>query len=537
MKKILIYSIFVLSFMSFLFSGCDGGESGTSGNSGPDPGTITCPSSTGVDPESQWHLGVVPGLKATTAWGGGTITGTGVTVAVVDDGLDYAHEDLCANGNFALNWNYVDSNNRPAAGRHGTAVAGIIASVNNNALGGRGIAYDATLVGYNLLEYQTVSNEANAMTRNDQVVAVSNNSWGPADCRGQIADSTSSWNLAVEEGVTTGRDGKGIVYLWAAGNGAGPFNDTIFGGETELIPLNWKNPEFEVDNSNYDGYANSPYVMAIGAHSIIDQRSYYSEKGANLLVVAPSSGYTTRITTTDITGSDGYNSTNYTDSFGGTSAATPMVAGVVALMLDANEYLTWRDVRWILATTARQIDDTDSDWTTNGAGRWVNHRYGFGAVDAAAAVSAASSYSSYITGAYEQGSVTDSDGFTATALSSVSDTVTVSLNKTVEFVTVTVDMKHPDAGELKISLTSPDQNGSSQDSTSVLTEQHDCYSDCSFPSAGSCTWFSGTFGNSFTFGTVRHLGENSDGTWTLTIENSGSTAAVIDNWKLTIYGH
>jgi subtilisin family serine protease len=106
-----------------------------------------------------------------------------------------------------------------------------------------------------------------------------------------------------------------------------------------------------------------------------------------MLVAAPSNGGNKGITTCDLMGIYGYNKLpgaagDCTDSFGGTSSAAPLVAGVVALVLGANRNLGWKDVQLILLSTASKVDPLDSDWTQNGAGRWVNHKYGFGLVNA-----------------------------------------------------------------------------------------------------------------------------------------------------------
>jgi kexin len=156
------------------------------------------------------------------------------------------------------------------------------------------------------------------------------------------------------------------------------------------------------DNSNYDGYANSLYVIAVAASTNQGVSAWYSEPGANILVNSPSNGGTLGITTTDRTGSTGYSSTEYTSDFGGTSSATPLAAGIVALMLQANPDLTWRDVRAILALTARQNDPSSPGWTTNGAGRPIHYHYGFGRVDAQAAVSAALSWTNLAPGVFTQ---------------------------------------------------------------------------------------------------------------------------------------
>ena len=115
-----------------------------------------------------------------------------------------------------------------------------------------------------------------------------------------------------------GRDGLGNIITWAAGNGL-----------------------TSDDDSNYDGYANSRFTIAVTAITHLGEQSYYAEPGANILVAAHSNGDGESITTTDIVGSGGYNSSgNITDTFGGTSSATPLASGVIALMLEANQNLT-----------------------------------------------------------------------------------------------------------------------------------------------------------------------------------------------------
>jgi proprotein convertase subtilisin/kexin type 2 len=134
------------------------------------------------------------------------------------------------------------------------------------------------------------------------------------------------------------------------------------------------------------------------------KQAWYSEPGANILVCAPSNGGKQGITTTDRAADLGYNTgestpefpdfadTNYTNTFSGTSAATPAVAGVVALMLEANPNLTRRDVQEILVRSARKNDPYDGGWVTNGAGFHFNHSYGAGLVDAQTATTMAATW-------------------------------------------------------------------------------------------------------------------------------------------------
>ena len=322
----------------------------------------------------QWHLNSADSsdmdINVESVWAD-SITGAGVNVAVVDETIDYSHADLKANINGSLNHDYGGRSNayRPAD-HHGTNVAGVIAA-RDNTMGVRGVAPSATIYGYNLIgddgaNFTTV-NKADAMARNRASTAVSNNSWGPPDGLG-LDLAPAVWETAIDSGVTQGYAGKGVFYAWASGNG-----------------------HERGDNSNFDEFVNYYGVTAVCAVGDDGARAAYSEEGANLWVCAPSSGGDRGIVTTD-------NSDRYTNTFGGTSSATPKVSGVAALLRDANPDLTWRDLKLILAASARQNDASNSGWeegarkygATDGADRYhFNHEYGFGVVSAAAAIALA----------------------------------------------------------------------------------------------------------------------------------------------------
>jgi hypothetical protein len=154
------------------------------------------------------------------------------------------------------------------------------------------------------------------------------------------------------------------------------------------VPQGLSNAGCQVDNANFDGYVNRRGVVTVCAVDDDGRRPWYGEPGANLLVCAPSSGdRPQRITTTALRG-------DHRGDFSGTSASTPMVSGVVALMLAANPQLTWRDVRLVLARTARRNDEGDAGWSTGPSGLWFNHKYGFGVADAGAAVALAPGWAS-----------------------------------------------------------------------------------------------------------------------------------------------
>ena len=286
--------------------------------------------------------------------------GSGINVAVVDDGMHHQHEDLTDNVLTYFNHNYDPDRTdiyHPFED-HGTAVAGLIAA-KDNGLGMRGVAPEATIYGYNLLVNLT------DMNRNATSTAISNNSWRIPGF-GRPVFASTLWEDAVENGITNGYDGKGVFYVFGAGNG-------------HLID----------DSANLNEYANFYAVTTVCAVGHDDKRSEYSELGSNLWVCGPSSSGRVgqpRIATTD-------NGHRYRGSFGGTSAATPIVSGVVALIREANTALTWRDVKLILAASARKVDPGRSGWV-KGAFKYgsttdrynFNHDYGFGMVDAKAAV-------------------------------------------------------------------------------------------------------------------------------------------------------
>ena len=522
------------------FTGCSAGEEGNpvSQPTASGASTVDGPVAVIADPlfSQQWHL-------ENTGQGGGTagedarvvgawnqdISGRGVRIAVVDDGLEIGHEDLTQNVIPGQSHNYLTHGSDPtpfttgtcreaggSADCHGTAVAGVAAAFANKT-GSRGVSPYASLVGYNLLVSGLVSPdsiEADAMTRNAGSVWISNNSWGAPD-DGRLHPSGPLWKAGVLSGLSSGRNGLGTVYVWAGGNG-GPRRG---------------------DNSNYEGYANFRGVIAVCAANAAGKQPPYSDPGANLWVCAPSNtvgpGFALPgITTTDRSGSQGYNTSgsggdpvdpNYTTLFGGTSAATAVVSGVVALMLQANPNLGWRDVRQVLAETARQNDSGDSDWMTNGAGFHVNHKYGFGMVHAEAAVTRARTWTNL--GPQRTFPRTLTPSLTLADAGTTTNTVAIASSgiSRIEWIEIEVTLNHANDEELEIVL-----RNETTGTTSVLAEPRIC--------SGSGVDLCGDY-NAWIFGSARHLGEGADGNWTLQVRdaNPGSTGTLV-SWKLTFYG-
>ena len=460
----------------------------------------------------QWHLKNLEDsgkdINVEPVWEEG-ITGEGVNIAVVDDGMDHRHEDLAPNIHAPLNHDYTGSGDiHQSREQHGTWVAGTIAARDND-VGVRGVAPRATIYGYNFLVGQYILGQSDfvlsdSMTRNRVVTAVSNNSWGPGVNHGWGAVPTY-WELAVEQGVKEGYGGKGVFYAFAAGNSA------LDGADVNL-----------------NEFANFYAVTGVCAVNDRDRRSAYSDWGAPLWVCAPSSGRGSyrRITTTE-------NSNRYSDFFGGTSAASPIVAGVAALMRDANPDLTWRDLKLILAASARKNDPGSPGWEdgalqygSTGERYHFNPEYGFGVVDAKAAVDLAKGWT--IVPPLETVEAASGDlsaGIPDLPLSGPGTAATRTLSvdtgiEFIEFVEVQASFAHPSLRDLEIELVSPSGE------MSKLLRYYD--SDDLIP-----------LNSEVRLGASKHLGENPNGLWTLRVADKigNDLSGILESWTIKVYGH
>ncbi len=459
----------------------------------------------------QWHLenegqsGGIPyaDTQVRGAWDSG-YNGTGVVIAIVDTGTEYTHPDLAPNKLPGKGWDFVNNDSNPSPAwdedidgyeRHGTAVAGISLAASNQ-LNGLGIAYKSKLVPVRLLGGPiSQEREINAITyggyNDGDYVDIYNNSWGPDDNAGvRFVDIDPEVKSAIWENTRDGRNGLGCIYVWAAGNGG----------------LNG-------DISNFDAYNASPYTISVGAVGHDDIKTGYSEPGANLLLVAPADP----ILTTDLTGSDGYGSGNTYDEFNGTSAAAPMVSGVVALMLDARPQLGWRDVQQILALTASPIDFDPEKWSQNGAGLWVSNDYGFGRVDANAAVQLAKDWDILpAMRTYSESRYMNNVALSYKQLRT--GTMTISQNIEIHSVQVSVLFDHTNWGDLHVELESP------SGSRTVLSEPHNN------ANTNNLT--------SYTFLSTQQLKEPAAGLWKLYVMDDGTEGSgTWVNWSLSIIGH
>ncbi len=471
----------------------------------------------------EWHLentgqfgsGAGYDINVEAAWE--TTLGEGVNVVIVDEGLDYLHSDLRG-----YEYESADPDDdtmghhditglgvRYPGAVHGTQVAGIIAGRDND-IGVRGVAPRATIYGYNLWggisQRPGLANEANAAAHLADVTAVSNNSWRLPSF-GTMRTANSDWEMAVEEGVRSGYDGKGVFYVWIAGNG---------------------HPQ---NNANLDERQNHYAVTTVCAVDYNDVRAGYSELGANLWICAPSQDKDAAlpgIATTSV-------GNTYDLNFTGTSAAAPIVSGVAALVRAANRDLFWRDVKLILATSARKNDPANTGWQ-DGSLKYgsadehysFSHEYGFGVVDAGAAVALANNWTPLP--AFREVSATASpalaipDPPSSGTADAVSSSVTLGPHVGfVEFLAIELGLTHRNYRDLRIELVSP------TGATSTLLPPDVEASRSSDKRADDVT---------YRLGSARHLGEQAAGEWTLRItdERTGDTGR-LHSWKLTAYGH
>lgn len=382
------------------------------------------------------------------AWADG-FTGKGVKVAVVDTGLEIAHEDLAANIDVAHSYNFVTGTDDPSPDPadkgfdHGTQVAGIIGAVAFNGKGGRGVAYDVSLRGYNFLQSQTSLNYA--LSLGGMPASADNDIFNLSACNTKpVLSPIDDSQDAIEDNLQTLRNGRGAIFVKAAGNNFAAAPEASDGSDVcqyaEQFGVSCGDPV--QDQAASDGIA-----IVVGATDADGEKASYSSTGSSIWVVAPGGEagvdagylpglppelYEPAMVTTARTGCEnaeypgislnaldngGQNpfaaNCQYTALMNGTSSAAPNVSATVALMLQANPNLGWRDVKYILASTARHIDPgftgivsgsvvaghtvtLEPGWVENAAGFWFSNRYGFGEVDATAAVRMAETYKDYL---------------------------------------------------------------------------------------------------------------------------------------------
>ena len=441
-------------------------------------------------------------------------TGEWVRVAVVDTGLETCHPDLKSNVEAGASFNFnaeeaiyaqylprtfrneaLDPFNFDSTGDHGTSVSGLVAAQGNNGIGIRGVAPDVALRGYNFLnavDQLTAligSLGASSFFPNSSDVDIFNLSWGSAGSRPQNPDALTEQIFS--HGTRSLRSGLGAIYVKAGGNG---FDDCRSLERTI-------NEEIGCVSSTGDDINNLPYPIVVGAFNADGRKSSYSSAGPNLWISAPGGEYgrsKPALASVDQMGwkrgfsailnevydreapLDDESAANpdgdYMARMNGTSAAAANVSGAVAVLLQEAAGLTWRDVKYVLARTARRIDpDIESvqetfganartlrlAWTENAAGYAYHDWYGFGALDLDAAIAFAREYTPDSLGEFRQSgwfgknepvSIPDEDGTGATQMVTVSG---LTDDASIEAVVLEIDIDHPFPNDLGIHLVSP----------------------------------------------------------------------------------
>ena len=387
----------------------------------------------------QWHLmntvQVGHDINITGVWQEGNF-GKNATIAIIDDGLDMDSEDLKANYYDEGSYDFNDHHDRPkpmlSDDHHGTRCAGEVAAMKNNVCG-VGVAWDAKVAGLRILS-KSISDEDEALAINYQMQKnqIYSCSWGPPD-NGQAMDAPSVLiRKSIQNGIENGRGGLGSVFVFAAGNGAA-----------------------SEDNCNFDGYTNSIYSITIGAIDRVGKHPYYSEKCSASMVVTYSSGSGDAIHTTDVGANNCY------VNHGGTSAAAPLGAGILALVLAERPDLHWRDLQYLVMETAVPVNE-DEDWQTTAIGKKYSHTYAYGKMDAYALVRKAKDWKSVKPQAWLKTKwqhirhdIPQGEKGLAAQYTVTKEALQEANVERLEHVTVTMNVKHTQRGDLSVELISP----------------------------------------------------------------------------------
>ncbi|XP_034997609.2 proprotein convertase subtilisin/kexin type 5 [Hippoglossus stenolepis] len=464
---------------------------------------------------SLWYIhcsgeaeGCLSHMNIAAAWTRG-YTGKGVVVSVLDDGIEREHPDLKPNydplASYDVNGQDPDpspDHSGDADNYHGTECAGMVVAAANNSECTVGVSFHARIGGIRMLDGDVTDIiEAHSLSFRPQHIDIYLASWGPEDDGATLEGPGPLTHLALQNGIKTGRQGRGSVFVWASGNG----------GQRG-------------DHCSCDGYSNSIYTVSISSSTWRGSRPDYLEQCASTLATAYTGGDAEEMITLGP-----QQSCRWAQS--GSSLSASMAAGVIALTLDANPALTWRDVQHIIVRTSKAHHLIAPDWAVNGAGYEVSHLYGFGLLDAEGLVKEAERWKQVPSqhGCAEEAPIQPSRAIhPGPVLTSTYEATGCSDEPRqhvvyVEHVVVRVTITHGRRGDLSITLTSPSGTVSQ-----LLANR---------PLDNSTEGF-----HNWELMTTHCWGEQAAGEWTLKIKDTPSQKrdnaelGMLKEWSLVIYG-
>lgn len=503
-----------------------------------------------------------------------------IVVGITDDGCKLDHPDFDSPGKFA-HWAYFQGNTlvtrdtlgaQPArmyqtGADHGTSCAGV-AGGEVDAVFTVGAAPGCRLLPIKWESdgpYLLIS-DSKLRTALDFVadkIDVLSNSWGHVPMN---LTSTVVVNRIAELARTGGRRGRGILFLWAAGNENCPIQHDA----AVLTPYtsgwefrgSWQWVGVERTRTFRNNLAGVPGVLHIAALASTAQRSHYSNYGTHLALCAPSSNSHAYarlrldglgITTTTGTGN------RWTDEFGGTSSATPLVAGIAALVLSANPALTALELAALLKrTAAKDLNlagyprtpaasyDPQPTWDVSPIapfdqgdfqdlglpeGTW-SPWFGHGRVDAAAAVDAALAAAGEPDDTGGGGTVPSPEpvpphqrvsrpglAIPDNRADGIRDEIRVAETGHLNFVRVTVDIPHTFIGDLRVTLQAPSGKAV------VLHDRH----------GGSASNLQRVYDATSTPALRTLDGESVQGAWTLWVQDlAPADRGRLERWELEL---
>ena len=320
-----------------------------------------------------------PEFNIREAWA--TATGKGIVIGFADDGVELTHTDFQGQGAEDLHYNFTieQPKGEPLNTRqnHGTVVAGLAVATINNGKGIAGVSPGARFASQVVWDagdsFGTELEVANMFKHRVDAIHVQNHSWGSSSI--EQLDVPEIEAVAINEAIENGRDGKGVIMVRVTGNNRSS---------------DWSAAD--------DGYSNDPRVVTVGAVGADGRVAGFSNAGACVLCAGliGETGGDHPVYSTDRMGSVGWNRKSNNDDpevgsyiaidRGGNSYSVPQIAGIVALMLEANPELTYRDVQQVLIHASRHYDFEDPFLAPNAAGYWFSINTGFGVPDAGSSV-------------------------------------------------------------------------------------------------------------------------------------------------------